>query len=89
VAFVLACISPKVEKIGNKLKISGKMQNSTENNIITKSLRVSLSSFGNSRWHPKWPTYSTLPKQVVHQTHGDNFVSTLQIFKILSLLKEN
>jgi len=39
------------------------MQNSTENNIITKSLRVSLSSFGNSRWHPKWPTYSTLIPQ--------------------------
>jgi len=28
-----------------------------------------------------------VPKKVVHETHGDNFISSKRIFKILSLLE--
>ena len=31
--------------------------------------------------------YTLCPKKLVHQTHGDNFVNSYRIFKILSLLE--
>jgi len=31
--------------------------------------------------------YTMCPKKVVHQTHGDNFVNSLLIFEMVSLLE--
>jgi len=40
-----------------------------------------------SKWQINLRVSTLCPKKVVHQTHGDNFVNSQRIFKILSLLE--